>query len=199
MFARLMAVCLLAASSLAQTSPASRPANSSTTSACSHIGKGYKQLQQDDADRSIEPLATLQSKAESCLQAVFAQLDPAQRTNAENALRLYRKSSSALTDQMVRRDVAAARAESAQQMKDGATQLTNVMMQLELLSYRYNELLDDLSRYMLEEQKFRQSLGTSSPGAAPAEISLPDKAKVLDCHDFHVGRYDACWPPDYDN
>ena len=199
MFARLTAVCLLAASTLAQTSPANRPANSSTASACSHIGKDYKQLQQDDADRSIEHLATLQSKGESCLKAAFAKLDPAQRTNAENALQLYQESSSELTGQIVRRDVAAARAESAQQMKDGATQLTNVVMQLGLLSYRYNGLLDDLSRYMLEEQTFRQSLGTSSPTAAPAEISLPDKAKVLDCHDFHVGRYDACWPPDYDN
>jgi len=200
MFARLMALCLLAASSLAQTSPASRPANSSTASpACSHIGKDHEQLQQDDADRSIEHLAALQSKGENCLKAMFARLDPAQRTNAENALRLYQKSSSVLTDQIVRRDVAAARAESAQEMKDGASQLTAVVMRLGLLSYHYNQLLDDMSRYIGEEQKFRQTMGTSSPSAAPAQLALPDKVELLNCHDFHVGHYDACWPPDYDD
>lgn len=107
----------------------------------------------------------------------------------ENAFRLYQAADSQLVQQMRAEDVASARAESARQMKEGAYQLASVFVQFGELTYRYDQLLDDVDRYMKADEQFHKAMAASPPGAfpPPTPIPLPAKLDFLECSHYHVG------------
>jgi len=204
MRAHLALILLLVASAVAQSSPPSSaakttaPKSTGTAGACRGLEQEYRSLTQSGTEASKAELQKWESRAESCLETMLAQLGPGERQAAQHAFSLYQTANSELLRQTRAEDLAAARADSAQQIKQGAAQLTGVFQQLGLLSNQYDRLLDDVNRYVAEDAKFHSTCG--APSAAPPKPPvLPDKVEPLDCAHYHVGRYDACWPPDYDD
>jgi len=201
------AILLVAAGVAAQTSQPSSSAKSRANAEaaipkrCAAMGKLYKALENGQADISLSSLAAMQARSQSCLDDLLAQLAPDQRTAANAAFRLYQAAGSEIAAQVRQRDVAEERAKMERGWPDGAYRLASLFAQHAELSYRYDELLDEVQKYMQADEKFHQALAS---GAAPAStpppmpITLPGKVKFLNCSDYHVGHISACWPPDDD-
>jgi len=63
---------------------------------------------------------------------------------------------------------------------------------------RRGGVLDEVQTYMGADEKFHQSVAATPPASVlpPPPIMLPGKAEFLNCADYRVGRFSACWPPD---
>ncbi len=116
--------------------------------------------------------------------------------SANDAIRLYGDADANAEQQIRRQDAATARAENEEQLKHAAGQTAGLFARLGELTYRYNEFLKQVSEHLQQENQ--SPANSTSPAKPAAPITLPPKAEMLDCHDFRIGRFDACWPPDYD-
>lgn len=208
MYARFAVLLLTTTNALGQSATslpaaklASLPAQSVISKRCSGLADRYKRLKNGNTNTSVSAWLRERARSEDCLQAVFSQLDPEQKATVENAFRLYQAADSELLQQVRAQDVAGAREQSVQQMKEGAYQLASVFVQFGELTYRYDQLLDDVDRYMKADEQFHKAMAASPPGAfpPPTPIPLPAKLDFLECSHYHVGRYSACWPADYDD
>ena len=167
---------------------------------CVGLNKQAQELRAGNVTNSPETLMKLGSRGEACFNDVFAHLSPAQRAAAQTAFKLYEAATSRLIEGGRQRDVVEARAQADWDMKDGASQMASLFGQLSLLSYRYDQLLDQVKQYMSAEDNFHKAVAGATGVAVspPKAIELPDKVESLECSDYHVGRYSSCWPPDYD-
>jgi len=167
---------------------------------CASVEKKYKALMEAPANTSTSDLVNLEARGASCLDDVFAQLSPEQRATAKAAVKLLRAADSELVAQVRRRDAAEERALADSEIRDGGHRLASLFAQYSSLSYQYDQLLDELQKYMQADDKFHQAAATTAPAGTqpPPPITLPGKAEFLNCNDYHVGRFSACWPPDDD-
>jgi hypothetical protein len=194
MFSRLAMVLALAAG--AATAQTSQTVDSSLPASCKGLTRQMKGLQQADQHASLDDLEKMQERSRSCLEQLLAGLPETRREAAHGALGVYR-AVGAEAEQQIRQGAAAtARAENEEEMKHVAGQTAGLFARLGELTYRYNEFLKQVSER--QEQENTSQADSPSPAKSAAPLELPPKAEMLDCHDFRIGRFDACWPPDYD-
>jgi hypothetical protein len=163
---------------------------------CAGLAKHVQALKSGGGNNSFDALTKLQSRGETCLTDLFAQLPPDQQAAAQTVFKLYQAADSQLIQQVRERDVAESRAQLEREMRDGGAQMASLFGRLSEVSYRYNQLLDQANQYLVAEDKFHKSVTPKTAGVSPTPISLPDKIEFLDCSNYHVGRFSACWPPD---
>jgi hypothetical protein len=167
---------------------------------CASVEKKYNALKKAPANTSTSDLISLEARGESCLDDVFALLGPEQRATAKAAFRLFQAANSELVSQMRQRDAAEEHALADWEMRDGGHRLASLFGQYSLLNYQYDQLLDEIQKYMEADDKFHRAVTATAPAGTllPPPIVLPGKTEFLNCTDYHVGRFSACWPPDDD-
>ena|SRR5271167_3925604 len=156
---------------------------------CASVEKQYQALKQGSAKTATSNLVSLEERGESCLDDVFAQLSPERRSAAKAAFKLYQAVNSELVSKMRQRDAAEARALSDRETPDGGHRLASLFGQYAELSYRYDEVLDEVQKYMRADDKFHQSMAATAPASTlpPSPIMLPGKVEFLNCADYRVG------------
>ena len=201
----LFTVVMVTVAAVAQTSQPLSRANSgahpvaAVSKACASVVKQYKALRNGTADASFSNLASLQSRGEACLNKALAPLSPDQRSAAEAAFKLYQAANEEIVSQMRQRDFSEARAAFEQEVREGVYRMVSLFAQHSELSYRYDELLEQMQKYVQAEEKFHSGVaGATAPISPPAPFTLPSKVEFLNCSDYHIGRFSVCWPPDDD-
>jgi hypothetical protein len=197
----IFATVVVAQSSQSPSPAASTPATGVAVSRhCTSVEKKYAAVKKAPANTSTPDLDTLEARAVSCLDDMFAELSPEQRTAAKAALKLLRAADSELVSRVRQQDAAEERARADSEIRDGGHRLASLFVKYSVLSYQYDQVLDEIQKYMQADDKFHQAVAASAPTGTlpPSRIVLPEKAEFLNCNDYRVGRFSACWPPDDD-
>jgi len=160
-------------------SVAAGQSNTAVPKSCIGLDQQRAALNDGSASESRPALSALEAKSAACLHDLLTHLPPEQQRTGFAALSVYEAATSQTTEQLRRSDAAEAQAQFARETREAVYQMASLFARLTELTYRFNRLVDDVGKT-----------------SGSASSSLPAKVEYLNCNDYRVGRFDACWPPD---